>query len=73
MPKAARIKADDPINELYDYPRYVRIFHRIFGPPVAFVVASVDGVKAGYGEFRRNYRSIRSWHADVIAKEDKDS
>jgi hypothetical protein len=47
------------------------VAHRILGPPLACIAALADALREGRSEFRRSYRSIRSWHADVIAKEDK--
>ena len=61
------------VEETYTHPRLTRISHRVLGPPVAFVVALVDGYREGRKEFRRSYRSIRSWHAEISAKEDQQS
>jgi len=59
------------LEETYTHPHLARVSHHLLGPPVAFAVAFIDGIKEGCREFRRSYRSIRSWHADVMAKDSR--
>ena len=57
-------------EETYKHPRAASAFHHIFGPPVACAVALSDAISEARQVYRRNYKAIRSWHADKIDQED---